>query len=102
MRLPGSKLWTPGICIEEVAPRSYRVKVGDAAYRRNRRQLIATKEEVPNDNESSDEGGQSTSEPTNSTGNASSAEEDPSSDIAEPSSTENLDWNSTNCTHRVT
>ena len=43
MRLPGSKLWTPGTCMGEVAPRSYNVKIGDQTYRRNRRHLISTK-----------------------------------------------------------
>ncbi|XP_064086096.1 uncharacterized protein K02A2.6-like [Macrobrachium nipponense] len=29
LRLPGSKIWTPALCMGEVAPRSYKVKVGN-------------------------------------------------------------------------
>ena len=64
MRLPGSKFWSPGVCLDEVAPRSYRVKIGDTTYRRNRRQLIATKDKVINDSDSSDEEFQPTLEPS--------------------------------------
>ena len=44
MRLPGKKTWTPGACVGQDGPRSYRVKVGEQEYRRNRRQLRQTKE----------------------------------------------------------
>ena len=44
MRLPGEKTWSPGTCTAEAGPRSYRVQVGGAIYRRNRRQLIKTGE----------------------------------------------------------
>ena len=40
MRLPGEKTWSPGTCTAEAGPRNYRVQVGNAIYRRNRRQLI--------------------------------------------------------------
>lgn len=42
MRLLGKKTWSPGICTAEVSPQSYRVQVGNAIYRRSRRQLIKT------------------------------------------------------------
>ena len=44
MRLPGEETWSPGTCTAEAGPRSYRVQVGNAIYRRNRRQLIKTGE----------------------------------------------------------
>jgi len=44
MRLPGEKTWSPGTCTGKVGPRSFRVQVGDAVYRRNRRQLMKTGE----------------------------------------------------------
>ena len=44
MRLPGEKKWTSGICTGPVGPRSYGVKVGEAEFRRNRRQLLHTSE----------------------------------------------------------
>jgi hypothetical protein len=47
MRLPGQKTWTPGICTGLLGPRSYGVRVGDREYRRNRRQLLHTKEQLP-------------------------------------------------------
>ena len=47
MQLPGEKIWTPGVCTGQSGPRSYKVKVGDQEYRRNRRQLIQTKESSP-------------------------------------------------------
>ena len=37
MQLPGEKAWTPGVCTGQSGPRSYKVKVGDQEYRRNRR-----------------------------------------------------------------
>lgn len=40
MRLPGEKQWTSGTCVERHGPRSYIVRVGEAAYRRNRRHLL--------------------------------------------------------------
>ena len=44
MQLPGDKTWTPGTCTGQSGPRSYNVRVGDQEYRRNRRQLLQTKE----------------------------------------------------------
>ena len=40
MRLPGQTTWSAGSCIDLAGPRSYKVKVGERIYRRNRRQLI--------------------------------------------------------------
>ena len=45
MRLPGEKTWTPGTGTEQVNSRRYRVKVGGAVNRRNRRQLVCAGEE---------------------------------------------------------
>ena len=47
VQLPGEKMWTPGVCTGQSGPRSYKVKVGDQEYRRNRRQLIQTNESQP-------------------------------------------------------
>ena len=47
MQLPGEKTWTPGICTGQSGPRSYKVKVGNQEYRRNRRQLVQTNESPP-------------------------------------------------------
>ena len=44
MQLPGEKTWSPGICMGQSGPRSYNVKVGEQEYRRNRRQVMQTKE----------------------------------------------------------
>ena len=44
MRLPGQSTWTKGVCTGLQGPRSYGVKVGETEYRRNRRQIIRTKE----------------------------------------------------------
>ena len=44
MRLHGEKTWSPGACTAIAGPRSYRVRVGNAIYRRKRRQLIKTGE----------------------------------------------------------
>ena len=44
MQLPGEKTWSPGICVGQSGPRSYNVKVGEQEYRRNRRQVMQTKE----------------------------------------------------------
>ena len=49
MRLPGQTIWSPGVCTGLVCPRSYKVKVGDSVYRRNRRQLIRSHEEPVRD-----------------------------------------------------
>ena len=49
MKLPGQQNWTPGVCTEKVGPRSYEVKVGSAAYRRNRRHLLLTDEPTPDE-----------------------------------------------------
>ena len=40
MKLPGQDQWSPGLCVREVAPRSYLVNVDGSVYRRNRRQLV--------------------------------------------------------------
>ncbi|KAK4296250.1 hypothetical protein Pmani_031249 [Petrolisthes manimaculis] len=55
MRLPGSKVWSPGVCIDEISPRSYRIQVGQTIYRRNRRQLWQTGEELPCTSSTEDE-----------------------------------------------
>ena len=44
IRLPGQKTWTPGECIQEGGPRSYHIRVGERVFRRNRRQLLLTRE----------------------------------------------------------
>ena len=44
MKLPGQKTWTAGSCTGQTGPRSYDVKIGETVYRRNRRQLIRSKE----------------------------------------------------------
>ena len=44
VRLPGEKTWSPGTCTANAGQRSFRVQVGKAVYRRNRRQLIKTGE----------------------------------------------------------
>ena len=45
MRLPGQITWTPGVCIGQCCPRSYRVRVDGREFRRNRRQLIHSGEQ---------------------------------------------------------
>ena len=35
MRLPGEKTWSPGTCTANAGPRSFRVQVANAVYRRN-------------------------------------------------------------------
>ena len=49
MRLPGQTMWTPGVCMGQCGPRSYKVRVGDRDYRRNRRQLVHSGEQPPVD-----------------------------------------------------
>ena len=49
MRLPGQKNWTQGVCTGLQGPKSYGVRVGNHEYRRNRRQLLHTKEPLPLD-----------------------------------------------------
>ena len=53
MRLPGEKTWSPGTCKTKAGPTSFKVQVGNAVYRRNRRQLLKTGEPseatLPND-----------------------------------------------------
>lgn len=44
VRLPGEKTWSPGTCTASTGQRSFRVQVGNAVYRRIRRQLIKTGE----------------------------------------------------------
>lgn len=47
LRLPGNSTWSPGICKEQVAPRSYIVESNGKVYRRNRRHLRKTSDMVP-------------------------------------------------------
>lgn len=47
MQLPGQTKWTPGVCTGQHGPRSYNVRVDDREFRRNRRQLLYTKEARP-------------------------------------------------------
>lgn len=47
MRLPDQNTWTPGVCTGPRRPRSYGVQVGGREFRRNRRQLLCTKEPLP-------------------------------------------------------
>ena len=54
MRLPGQKKWTPGTCLGLCGPRSYRVRVREREFIRNRRQLLHTKESQPGDTASED------------------------------------------------
>ena len=49
IKLPGKSTWSVGICRGLVGPRSYEVQVGAACYRRNRRHLILTNEQVDDD-----------------------------------------------------
>ena len=44
IRCPGSTLWSPGFCVQEVAPRSYDVQVGNTIYRRNRNSIRTSRE----------------------------------------------------------
>ena len=44
IRPPGEKSWIAGTCIGQAGPRSYNVRVGEAVYRRNRRDLIISGE----------------------------------------------------------
>ena len=37
IRVPRSTMWKPAICIREVAPRSYDVRVGETTFTRNRK-----------------------------------------------------------------
>ena len=46
MRLPGQRTWSPGVCTGLVGPRSYRVKVGEKVFVRNRRQLICSDKQL--------------------------------------------------------
>ena len=43
VKCPGEKTWTKGTCVRKVAQRSYDVQAENATYRRNRRQLLASK-----------------------------------------------------------
>ena len=47
MCLPGQTTWTPAVCMGQCCPHSYRVKVDGREFRRNRRQLIQTREQLP-------------------------------------------------------
>ncbi|XP_044182657.1 uncharacterized protein LOC122963306 [Acropora millepora] len=44
MKLPGQKVWSAGTCLGPVGPRSYYVRINGSVYRRNRRQLVSSKE----------------------------------------------------------
>ena len=44
VKLPGQDTWQPGTCSQRLENRSYLVKVGDTAYRRNRRHVLKTNE----------------------------------------------------------
>jgi len=46
IKLPGKSTWSVGICKGLVGPRSYEIQVGTACYRRNRRHLILTNEQM--------------------------------------------------------
>ena len=54
IQLPGQKTWSVGICKALVGPRSYKIKVGDAVYRRNRRHVIRLDELVDTDDRNLD------------------------------------------------
>ena len=48
IRLPGKTTWSAGTCVGQCPePRSYDVEVDGAKYRRNRRDILLTKEQVP-------------------------------------------------------
>ena len=47
MHLPGKDTWSTGICTKVAGPRSYKIKMGNATYRRNRRQLIQIDKHPP-------------------------------------------------------
>ena len=49
IKLPGEDTWSSGICEGNVAPRSFDVRVGETAYRRNRRHILKTNEDHPLD-----------------------------------------------------
>jgi len=51
MKLPRQTIWTPAIVAGEVAPRSYEVTANGSTYRRNRRDLLLTKEQPPPDDQ---------------------------------------------------
>ena len=81
MRLPGNTTWTADTCVGEAGPRSYKVQIGDADYRRNRRQLIMSDQAPNKDNQKVDlpiPGEQSQATPIGS-----SQETSPSSEPAE-------------------
>ena len=46
VQLPGEKTWTPSVCTGSRGTRSYGVRVGGQEFRRNRRQLLHTQEQV--------------------------------------------------------
>ena len=45
IKLPGENTWSSGICEGNVAPRSFDIRVGETAYRRNRRHILKTNED---------------------------------------------------------
>ena len=55
MQLPGERTWTPGVCTGSRGPRSYGVRVGEQEFRRNRRQLLHTREPVIPETETQEE-----------------------------------------------
>lgn len=66
MRLPGQKKWTKGEILRKRGGRSYDVSIHGDVYRRNRRQLIATQEEIPQE-QNREDFGESMEEPPDST-----------------------------------
>jgi len=51
MKLPGQHIWTPAVVSGEVAPILYEVRANGTVYRRNRRDLLHTKEQLPLDDD---------------------------------------------------
>ena len=49
MRLPGEKVWSPGICAGLVGPRSYKLQVWERNFERNCRHLIKSEDVVVED-----------------------------------------------------
>ena len=56
MRLPGQGIWTPWVCTGPRGPRSYGVRVGNQEFRRNRRQLLLTREPLPSEHPAKEPG----------------------------------------------
>ena len=56
MKLPGETQWSQAVVSSKIAPRSYRVEANGKVYRRNRKQLRQTKEELQESSLDIDEG----------------------------------------------